>query len=368
MSEVEVPPNNTSGETFVGADLQELERVFIVGLPVFLQIIAVGRPGIRHKTTLCGWESGQFIILDRSSAQGLFFTRADQACTVRFMREGEAWGFRSTILDASISETGHLIRVAWPRECARVALRRHKRAMVDAPCVVQHPENGETQGRLADVSTGGCRFCSHTAFAAGSELKIAFKLPDGIAVEDEPIIVRNCREDAQGMSHHGCEFKDPSCGERSGITLFVERSIVRRRGAKQAGKYILMLTKNRADAEAVEELCAQTHQALTVSQGVIDAFHAVALARPSMVLINAAFEEMPADDVCRIIKRTPRFESVPLGVYGRPGSKRQPSEKRDGVHWLADLSDKTSLIEILGTKSAQTPRDQEEGEIGAFQF
>lgn len=276
------------------------------------------------------------------------------------MREGAAWAFHTTITDVTSVRSGYLVRVAWPEECYRVLLRRHERIKVASPCIIQAPGGFEASATLLDLSTGGCCFSSHDDIETVGGMTISFVLPDGLTVEEEPILIRSRRGDDSGGFKYGCEFTNTAAGERSGVGLYVSKTLAQQR--EGAGNYILLVTQTAADAGALQPLCTDSGCSISVATSILDACHQIRESRPTIVLINEQQRIASASLLCDIIRGVPGYETLPIGVYGGPELEIQP--QGNAILWLPSLSSPAplkSFLDALGGEDNDKSESPNEG-------
>lgn len=341
--------------TFAGRTLQnavqDLEANIDVGLLTFLDLNPRGRSPVRHKTILRGWDANESLLLEKSAGRELFIARVGHTCVVRFMRDGAAWAFYTTVTDVTTGRSGYLVRVAWPEECYRVSLRRHERIKVAAPCIVHAPGGSEAHATLLDLSAGGCCFSSSEDIETVAGMTISFMLPDGLVVEEEPIIIRNRRADDTGVFKFGCEFTNVAAGDHSGIGLYVSKALAQQR--EGAGNYILLVSQTAADAEALHPLCIESDCSISVASSILDACHQIRASRPTIVLINEKQRIASASILCDIIRGAPGYEALPIGIYG--GSELDIQPQGNAILWLPSLASPAplrSFLDALGGEGA----------------
>lgn len=344
-----------SAGTFSGRALQnvvqQLEFNVEVGLLTFLDLDPRGRSPIRHKTVLRGWDVDEFLLLEKNMGRDLLIARAGHSCVVRFMRDGAVWAFHTAITDVTSGRAGYLIRVAWPEECFRISLRRHERIKVAAPCIVRAPDGFQARATLLDLSNSGCCLSSSEDIEAAAGMTISFTLPDGLVIEDEPIVIRNRRASDADSFRYGCEFANTSAGEQSGVGLYVSKMLAQQR--EDTGNYILLVSQTPSDADVLQPLCIESGCTISIATSILDACHQIRALRPNIVLINEEQRIASANVLCEIIRGAPGYETLPISIYGGPELDIQP--QGDTILWLPDLASMDPLKSFFGVEcSAKT--------------
>jgi len=137
----------------------DIARCLEVGRAVVIQPVSAGAAGNwRLQGFIRGWQEGRYVLLDARDDAVPTFVRSEMACTVRFLFQGTACGFRATILDLG---PGTFIRVTWPAEMSFAQVRRHERVEVAIPCTAGVEGAEPAQASITDLSLGGCRVETH---------------------------------------------------------------------------------------------------------------------------------------------------------------------------------------------------------------
>ena len=170
-----------------------LENCLKVGMEVFLDASPGNPNSKRFSARLRGWERGHYILVGLPQGTVIASARPGKSCVVRFMHEGEVWGFSAVFAEQGMNAGFPLIQMYWPREVARVQVRKHERVAIQTPCVVELTDGQRVSATIGDLSGGGCSVHANTEIDVGSSLYLTFRMPDGGQVNRRPVIVRNRR-------------------------------------------------------------------------------------------------------------------------------------------------------------------------------
>ena len=185
----------------------ELEKCLAVGLEVFLDPSPGSPNSKRFAAKVRGWERNRFLILGLVAASPAPVLRQGKDCVIRFMHEGEVWGFTAQFAEEILTGGYPLIQLYWPVEVARVQVRKFERVAVQTPCTVTLSDERTMEGTIGDLSGGGCSLVLNDDVDVGSTLRLTFRMPDGGIVSQRPVIVRNKKSvPGQGFKC-GCQFK-----------------------------------------------------------------------------------------------------------------------------------------------------------------
>ncbi len=322
-------------------ELHELGECLDVGTIAFLELNPKSGCPMRQKTVIRGWEPESFLLVDKPNAN----IRRSQPCALRFMQDGVVWGFYTLISDPSPDRSDRMIALAWPKEVQHVHLRRHERLKVVIPCTVKLLDGSVIQASVQDMSYGGCCILSDARLWEGMKIWLNFTLPDGVAVEELPLLVKNRRSANGEECFLGCAFVDEKEAERSGIGMFVNRMLTFERGQAAAKALWLILSEAEEDIDLLRAAAGGLSTGIRLVNGVVDLFHQIRLQIPLVVFINAAQKNMRALDICQILRNTPGLEAVKLVVYGgHPAAQMNEKMAAAGVcACLKDLSNPAAL-------------------------
>ncbi len=138
---------------------------------------------------------------------------------IRYVHGGNIYGFRSTLIGL-IRESIRLAIFAYPEEVESMNLRKEERFACLLPgnlkIVDQGEEMTEREGKLTDLSSGGCSFEIVLAedgmipeLKVGMMMRLQFRLPDVSQMIDMESELRTIHED-QSQARLGLKFRGAS--------------------------------------------------------------------------------------------------------------------------------------------------------------
>ena len=333
-----------------------LENTLHVRLTAFLDLNPKSNNVQRYRTLVRGWERAKCLMLDRPNVVGGLAFRTRHPAAVRFMREGVVWGFYAEINQYLSERSDRLIWVSWPDEVSRVSLRRHDRIRISVPCEIYLENGGPLRGVLQDLSVGGCCIRTNVAMIVSARCEVSFTLPDGMRVDRLPVMVRRAQPAGISEFEYGCMFLDTAECERNGIGLFVVRMLSSVRRMEDNKGRILLFSPNAEDGEAMQALTQSSEYRVTVAMRLVDFFYHVVTCAPRAVILSAAQQELPAHEICRIIKSTPGLERLPVIIYGgEPVEGRQHAATAGASLYLKGFPNLNTILPII-RKSAPVRR------------
>ena len=190
--------------------------IFSVGLPLYLQVIKM-KYGERYPTILIGWEKDAFVIAryPYSGGKPIQISKND-GCIVRFLREGEVYGFQTEVLSFQFYPVP-LLFFKYPQDIEFIEIRKSKRYKANIPLKMMHLKSRKLrEARIIDISETGCMVRSDASAADtyefGDALYITFNVIDRTLELDCGL--RNFRSDDKEISL-GMEFLNltPEKGE-----------------------------------------------------------------------------------------------------------------------------------------------------------
>jgi c-di-GMP-binding flagellar brake protein YcgR len=156
--------------------------IFSVGLPLYLQVIKM-KYGERYPTTLVGWEKDSFFIarVPYSGGKPLQVSKND-GCIVRFMKEGEVYGFQTEVLSYQFYPVP-LVFFKYPQNIEFIEIRKSKRYKANIPLKLMHLKSKKSrEARIVDLSETGCMVKSDSSAADtyefGDTFYITFNVMD----------------------------------------------------------------------------------------------------------------------------------------------------------------------------------------------
>lgn len=337
-----------------------LERCLKVGMEVFLDASPGNPNSKRFSARLRGWELGHYILVGLPQGTVVSSARPGKACVIRFMHEGEVWGFSAVFAEQGMNAGFPLIQMYWPREVARVQVRKHERVAIQTPCTIELTDGQRISATIGDLSGGGCSLHAGSEFDVGATLYLTFRMPDGGQVNRRPVIVRNRRPaPGQGVKY-GCQFQAAEEKDH-GIQLFVARKIAIDRGESAPHPQVLVLSRNEQDVELAQQALGGSRYEVIEAAGILDLGHRLHSCEAVAILISFEQRELSAIEVLRLIRQSPGMDTIPLFIYGGGAELQDQALKMGATLCLNDLSETQRILPYL-PQSATPKAPESEGD------
>ena len=291
-----------------------LEKCLTVGLDVFLDAQPGENNAPRYPGRIRGWDEGQYILFGLNRGARLPVVRRNAECVVRFMHEGEVWGFTAAVGDAITQTEFPLIQLHWPSKVARIQVRKHERAPIHIPCTLHVGEESE-DCYINDISSGGCSLVATRNLAVSDTMHLSFRMPDGGLVSRRPVIIRNRREEPPSTFTYGCQFQEEKEEDR-GIELFVKRKIAMDRGEAAPHPQLLVLSSNDEEVQVAQHGLKDSPYQAVAATGILDLGYRIKTCNTVGILVSFEQKELSAIEIIPLIKATQEMEEVPLFLYG----------------------------------------------------
>lgn len=330
----------------------ELEKCLAVGLEVFLDPNPGSPNSRRYAAKVRGWERNRYLILGLVAAGPAPVIRQGKDCVIRFMHEGEVWGFTAQFAEEVLSGGYPLLQLYWPVEVARVQVRKHERVAIQTPCRVSLQDGSDIDGMIGDLSGGGCSLTIATDIEVGTTLYLSFRMPDGGNVSQRPVIVRNKKKVPGQGTKCGCQFQLAEAKDHS-IELFVARKIAIERGESAPHPQVLVLSRNERDVEVAQQALAGSPFEVVEAAGILDLGYRLRTCAADGILISFEQRELSAIEVLSLIRQSPGLEEMPLFMYGGD-SLRDQALSMGATLCLDDLSHARQIITYLPDRSKPT--------------
>lgn len=335
-----------------------LERCLKVGMEVFLDASPGNPNSKRFSARLRGWELGHYILVGLPQGVVVPSARPGKACVIRFMHEGEVWGFSAVFAEQGMNAGFPLIQLYWPREVARVQVRKHERVAIQTPCTIELADGQNISASIGDLSGGGCSLHTNSEFEVGDNLHVTFRMPDGGQVNRRPVIVRN-RRAVPGLGiKYGCQFQAAEEKDH-GIQLFVARKIATDRGESAPHPQILVLSRNEQDVELAQHALSGSRFEVIEAAGILDLGYRLHSCEAVAILISFEQKELSAIEVLPLIRQSPGMDTIPLFIYGGGASLQDQALKMGATLCLNDLSDAQQILPYLPQASPPKPPESE---------
>ena len=302
----------------MGCEAKEIERFLEVGAIMVFHTEPNRRDGPRHKTILRGWRKPSHMLFDRPKTEsGLFAALQEgQPCVVRYLHEGLACAFDTIVIDWDNRRSNPYLRVTWPHEIQYVQFRKFERLRISFPCIV-HLENGDPfEGEMQDLSGGGCGLlCTTFLKEPVRQVSLSFTLPDGTPVEKLKTEVRNQRPSGGG-TFLGVEFLARQERAQNDIMFFVTSRLDRSKGSDQPAPKVLLIDEDVEFASRLRRCFERRNTDVICATTTLDGLVQLRMSPPRALLVSAAMNDLPAVDLCRLIRKTKGVEDLHVFVYG----------------------------------------------------
>ncbi|HOJ33657.1 MAG TPA: PilZ domain-containing protein [Candidatus Hydrogenedentes bacterium] len=301
-----------------------LENILLVGRATIVDPCSEeGDKSLRFGAFVRGWLVDEYILLDaRLETDRAGALNRGQQCILRFMADGTAYAFPTRVIDMGTGAYYSFFRVTWPTEIKRVCVRKYERVDVDIPVAVEAEEGTPTRGYLIDLSAGGCRIVLPKSFEKNDKIILSFNLPDGTAIDKISGIVRNVIT-SKDKYFLGLQFESLTEEQRRDIEFFVTTTFGQKRADLSNERWVLIIdSKTERVADLLRSLEQQGVKAV-LEESAVTGIARMSVALPSVTLISYEQNACTGIDVCKVIRSTPRYSSVPIYIYGVGGKKDQ---------------------------------------------
>ena len=302
----------------MAGDTEDLESYLRVGKVVVLHLNPHQSPGPQFRTFIRGWHKSSHIMVDRPALEsGSAPLTKGQPCVLRFVSDGFAGAFESSILSWEEHEQGNYCNLSWPQDLQIVPFRKHYRTKVEFPCKFS-VEDETYEGIIRDLSIGGCGVFSHTALAEGTDVEMSFTLPDGLPLKKVRAIVREARPMGDDALL-ACEFYDRQEHVQSDVAFYLSSLIERERGGGRAeiGRQLLIIDENEDNAASLKRGFRDLGWDAVIVSSTIDGMHRLHATPPVALIVSQEQQDLTGLDIIRMVKSTSGFESLPVFLYGK---------------------------------------------------
>jgi c-di-GMP-binding flagellar brake protein YcgR len=131
------------------ADLRQYTRILTVGISVLIDLHPKTPATSRHRAILLGWDEGRVLLFEPNAGENSTCFREGDRCQVRFVQDGQIWGFYSHLKSNVQDRVGFMIEVEWPESVSKVRLRRHERVDIALPCRLFLEDGSQISAPLA---------------------------------------------------------------------------------------------------------------------------------------------------------------------------------------------------------------------------
>jgi len=330
-----------------------LEDYLCVGQVVLVHAKSVHSPLVRFRSAIRGWHVGMRIILDRPGFGNIDPLHEGCVCTVRFLNDGTACAFRTSLTNWLTLSNTPWCYVNWPKTYEAISFRKHSRVPLSAPCTVRF--NGTVaSGTLRDISAGGCGVMTDTTVEAGSEVSLDFSLPSGIVIQNLRSVVRNVRI-IQAQTVAGCEFMPDQLPVQSEIILFINQALSRKSGAGAATCRLLVIDSDPASSDQLCRALSGSGCETYSASSAIDGFARLRILDAAAVAVNLQQCDLPGDTIARLIKANSAYINLPIFLFGEPTSDAADRASQAGATAFFPQSALTTDLVQAMLQAARTP-------------
>jgi len=300
-----------------------------VGQVVLVHAKSVHSPLVRFRSAIRGWHGGVRIILDRPGFGNIDPLHEGCACTVRFLNNGTACAFRTSLTNWLTLSNTSWCHINWPKTFEAISFRKHPRVPFSAPCMLRL--NGTVaKGMLRDISAGGCGVLTDSTVEAGREVRLDFNLPPGIMIQNLRSVVRNVRL-IQAQTVAGCEFMPDQLPVQSEIILFINQALSGKSGGGATTCRLLVIDSDPASSGQLCRALSESGCETYCAPSTIDGFARLRILGPSAVAVNLQQQDLPGDMIARLIKKNSAYTNLPVFLFGEPTADAADRASQSGA-------------------------------------
>lgn len=340
-----------------------VEDYLSVGQMVLVKVDPDSSDPTRFTTELRGWQSGGYLLFDwPDDPAETGVPRPQHKLVVQFLAHGQACGFK-TLVVASGTTTATQFRTSWPQHVEVLALRKDERVNVDVTCTVHFSRDKTVEGRLLDISAGGCKICVSPDDGLIGDVSVDFTLEGGLACEKLPAVVRSVTTGTLG-SVLGCQFEGLPEVTRHDLQFYVATTVERMRDAKGDTQRVLIVEGDIAHLNQLRDALSISDVHIATASNIVDGFYRLRLRPPDMLVLSAALQGLDMESVCRVVRQTRGFENLPITVYGVTNSAAGERLQQAGAtHVVGELLQVPGVVDAL--VAASVPKGAASAEAGA---
>jgi c-di-GMP-binding flagellar brake protein YcgR/CheY-like chemotaxis protein len=304
-----------------------LHGLLSVGCPVIVDPSVRALESQRFPAYVRGWQDGEYILFDTPVDRAkVDLLQQGAMCVMRFMAEGQACAFSSTVLDRGSGAYFAFFRVRWPQQFQAVAVRKHSRLSLELPCTV-HGGDADAEATILDLSMGGVGIRMPAGVPCPDAFHVTFALPDG-AVMNRVAAVRCSQRNEASATVYGCAFESITDLQRADLEFFLATATGQLRREGEGGPWVLVIDPNPSWSALLKgPLRTRDIRVVTALNGVHGCAR-LAQTVPLAVLVAAAQDGCSGLDVVRVLARTLQAAECPLFLYGSDGSNAADFEAR----------------------------------------
>lgn len=182
---------------------------------------------LKYKSRFIGLKEGSFIIIENPLANNTYVPwYTGTQSVIKFMRGGHIYAFESTVID-NPTKPVPLLYLSPPKNFVDMNLRKYERITTFLSCFIKRdgePDGENWSDTVIDLSPSGALIETEkrkNEFETDEDIIISFVLPNGLKVENLPVIVRNIKKsDDKNKMHIGVKFRDDPNDALNDVILF----------------------------------------------------------------------------------------------------------------------------------------------------
>jgi len=271
----------------------------------------------RYRSCLRGWHRGGFILLERPQVAGHpLELAAEKPCIVRFVADGMACGFSTTIIEGIVRARAPILACHWPRAVEIRPLRAHQRAHVVLPALYRYGNHAPIPVEIVDISAGGCQLATKTGLPSGSPGWLTFTLPNGVSIEGTEVFIRSAKPTGADAHTYGCAFGRMPPANKAHIERFTESTASSEEMSTADGLRVLIFEPHAVEGSTLVAELGRLHIRALAEPGLVDTLYRLRSARPTALLIRGDGCVPPLPELCRIVHETEGLVDLPIYAYG----------------------------------------------------
>lgn len=334
----------------------ELADLLRTGSRMLLEICLTRTTHRRGMSILREWREGNYLTLDRPSEEDHRIPLSfGAACIVRFVHEGTAYAFSTSIMDWETSTEPPRLRLAWPEGVHTRAFRKHERIKLGGRCMVEGEDGHSVETDFRDISLGGCGVFADEELEVGGGVTLLFTLPDSEATNEIRATVRNVRPRQKGGFALGFEFEPGQERLLTEVGLFISDQLRGEEG-DEAG-CIMVIDEDASRAEPIlqqfRDFGCQTVSAQTMDDGLsqIQAF------APLAILMSHNLDEEHISEMNQKFRAAANSSELPIFLYGGKGTGQSARLDKLGVkaYFASDCLTQQECREVLAALGKKAP-------------